>query len=320
MEKVIHLENAREAQSLFGNFDQNLRYIQKKFKVLNIVARNSLLRLEGEEEEVAKAEQLFQNLLEQVRKKKNVEIEEIDAQMATLGIGNEQEMTGDEESKPGFSMGIPHFKAYSEGQKKYVEAIENHDLTFAYGPAGTGKTYIAVVMATWALRQGKVQRIVLVRPAVEAGEKLGFLPGDFQEKVNPYLRPLYDALNDILGAGKMKKYFDRDVIEVIPLAYMRGRTLNRSFIILDEAQNTTIGQMKMFLTRMGQGSKIVVTGDISQVDLPEKNQSGLISALKILKGIPGISFVELSTKDIVRHPLIHKIIQAYESQEKGREK
>lgn len=310
MEKVIELKDQKEAVSLFGNFDKNLKFIQKNLK-LSIIARNSTLKLEGEEEEVTKAEALFNLLLEKVRTNAPLELEEIQDNMTRLGIQPRGAEKGED-----FYLQVPGFKPYSEGQKKYIQAIKNHDLTFAIGPAGTGKTYIAVIMATSALRQGLVQRIVLVRPAVEAGEKLGFLPGDFQEKVNPYLRPLYDALNDTLSIGKVKKYLEKDVIEVVPLAYMRGRTLNRSFVILDEAQNTTTGQMKMFLTRMGEGSKIVVTGDISQVDIPDCSQSGLITAREILANIKGIAFIELGHKDIVRHPLIEKIIKAYDAKQR----
>lgn len=306
MEKIIKLKTHEEAVGLYGDLDQNIKFIQKKLNI-NIIARNQTIKIEGNAQQVHQAENLFQTLLEKVRKKQKLTIREIQNNMDHLCPNNNTQT----ENYPQIS--IQHFQPYTKGQKNYLLAIQNHDLTFATGPAGTGKTYLAVVMAVNALKQGLVQRIVLVRPAVEAGEKLGFLPGDFQQKINPYLRPLYDALNDILGMDTVKKYLENDVIEVIPLAYMRGRTLNRSFIILDEAQNTTTSQMKMFLTRMGQGSKIVITGDNTQIDIPEQKKSGLLTAQTILKNIPGIAFVKLTQKDIVRHPLIQKIIQAYEN-------
>ncbi|HOV43086.1 MAG TPA: PhoH family protein, partial [Syntrophothermus lipocalidus] len=206
-------------------------------------------------------------------------------------------------------------KAKTVGQKKYLQAIMDNDIVFAIGPAGTGKTYLAVVMAVRALRNKEVSRIILVRPAVEAGEKLGFLPGDLIDKVNPYLRPLYDGLFDILGVDVAQRYMDKNIIEIVPLAYMRGRTLNDAFIILDEAQNTTPQQMKMFLTRLGFGSKAVITGDVTQVDLPRDNFSGLIEVQKILKGIEGIAFQYLTKEDVVRHPLVQHIIDAYEQYE-----
>lgn len=205
-------------------------------------------------------------------------------------------------------------------QKKYVEAIRNSEIVFGIGPAGTGKTYLAVAMAVSFLMRGEVSRIILVRPAVEAGEKLGFLPGDLVEKVNPYLRPLYDALYDMLSFDKVVKLFQKGVIEVAPLAFMRGRTLNDSFIILDEAQNTTTEQMKMFLTRIGQGSRAVITGDVTQIDLPDPKKSGLLEAMEILEGIEGITFVYFTKKDVVRHPIVQKIIEAYEKKERERSK
>lgn len=206
----------------------------------------------------------------------------------------------------------------SDGQRRYVEDMRTYDVVFAIGPAGTGKTFLAVLMAIQALKRGEVQRLVLCRPAVEAGESLGFLPGDFQAKVNPYMRPLYDSLYALLDFDTVKRYLEREVIEVAPLAYMRGRTLSSSFVILDEAQNTTRSQMKMFLTRLGEGSKIVVTGDVTQVDLPQGVTSGLVHARSILKGTKGIAFAELTGKDIVRHNLVWRIIQAYEGPEAGR--
>ncbi|MFN4197339.1 MAG: PhoH family protein [Caldimicrobium sp.] len=203
-------------------------------------------------------------------------------------------------------------------QKKYIEAIRNSEIVFGIGPAGTGKTYLAVAMAVSFLMKGEVNRLILVRPAVEAGEKLGYLPGDLVEKVNPYLRPLYDALYDMLSFDKVVKLFQKGVIEIAPLAFMRGRTLNEAFIILDEAQNTTTDQMKMFLTRIGQNSRAVITGDVTQIDLPDPKKSGLLEAMEILEGIPGITFVYFTKKDVVRHPIVQKIIEAYERKEKGK--
>jgi phosphate starvation-inducible protein PhoH len=207
--------------------------------------------------------------------------------------------------------------ARSEGQNEYLRSIQHNDIVFCIGPAGTGKTFLAVYMAVSYLKQGLIRKIILCRPAVEAGEKLGFLPGDFQAKINPYLRPLYDALNDILDYDQVKRYLEREIIEIIPLAYMRGRTLNNAFIILDEGQNTSVSQMKMFLTRMGMSSRIVVNGDITQVDLPEGVPSGLIHAQRIIRSIPGIGWIEMKKADIVRHPLVRRIVEAYEEAEAG---
>jgi len=213
-----------------------------------------------------------------------------------------------------------HVRPKSKGQGHYLKSISNNEITFGIGPAGTGKTFLAVAMAISALKEGLYRRLVLARPAVEAGEKLGFLPGDFQAKVNPYLRPLYDAIESFMEPDKIKKYLASDVIEIVPLAYMRGRTLDRSFIILDEAQNTTAKQMKMFLTRMGNGSKIVITGDITQIDLPGNMGSGLVEVLNILKGIKGIGMVYMGEKDIFRHPMVQRIVHAYERWENGSDK
>lgn len=313
MEKVITLADRNEAVSLFGDLDKNLKYIQKKFDV-SIIARNQMLRLEGDDREVERVESLFHQLLNKVRQNQPVTIDHVKEQVSLLR-GPKVVQLDNQSALISPQMAIPNFRTMSPGQGKYVELMKKFDINFAIGPAGTGKTYLAVAMAISALRQGVVQRIVLCRPAVEAGEKLGFLPGDFQQKVNPYLRPLYDALNDILGPETVKKYMEKEVIEVLPLAYMRGRTLNRSFIILDEAQNTTNSQMKMFLTRMGEGSRIVVTGDTSQTDLPDGSKSGLVNACRILKNVEGIAFSYLTAKDIVRHPLVAKVIAAYEKRE-----
>jgi len=304
-----------EAANLLGYRDKNLRFIEENSRV-NITARGNEITIAGPREDVEFTKELFQQLEVLSRAGQNIDTATINYVMREL---REKQIKGDEESLADI-LSEPIFISYrgkpikpkTLGQYRYVEAIRKHDLVFGIGPAGTGKTYLAVVMAVKALKEKQVARIVLARPAVEAGEKLGFLPGDLIEKVNPYLRPLYDGLFDVLGVEAAQKYMEKNIIEVAPLAYMRGRTLSDSFIILDEAQNTTPEQMKMFLTRIGFGSKAVVTGDITQVDLPKEHLSGLIQVREILKGIEGIAFEYLTEKDVVRHPLVQKIILAYE--------
>jgi phosphate starvation-inducible PhoH-like protein len=302
----IELKSLDEARTLFGPRDRHLRLVREKFKV-QIVARQGQIKVEGEPALEQAAAQLLSEMLEAVRSEGRVPPETIDA----LLLPAQQQRRGrprDQEEADA----IEGIRIRTPGQRRYVEMIRQNAMVFAIGPAGTGKTYLAVMMAVRALKRGEVNRIVLCRPAVEAGEKLGYLPGDLQAKVNPYLRPLYDALNEILDFETVKKYLEREIIEVAPLAYMRGRTLNRSFIILDEAQNTTRAQMKMFLTRMGEGSRIVVTGDVTQIDLPPKTKSGLVHAEGLLRGVEGIGWCHMTTKDIVRHPLVWKIVHAYE--------
>jgi len=304
-----------EAANLFGYRDKNLRFIEKNSRV-NITARGNEISIMGSREDVELTKELFKQLESLSRAGQNIDTTTINYVMTEL---REKQIRGEEESLADILSepilisyrGKP-IKPKTLGQHRYVEAIRKHDLVFGIGPAGTGKTYLAVVMAVKALKEKQVARIVLARPAVEAGEKLGFLPGDLIEKVNPYLRPLYDGLFDVLGVEAAQKYMEKNIIEIAPLAYMRGRTLSDSFIILDEAQNTTPEQMKMFLTRIGFGSKAVVTGDITQVDLPKGNLSGLIQVREILKGVEGIAFEYLTEKDVVRHPLVQKIILAYE--------
>ncbi|MEH7010105.1 PhoH family protein [Neobacillus niacini] len=307
----VQLENPTEAIALIGNSDSNLKIIEEELEV-SIVTRGESVSLSGDEERVVLASQILDKLIFVIRK--GVTISQRDVlsaiQMAQKGTLDYFENLYDEEIAKNVKGKTIRIKTL--GQRQYVMAIRQNDLVFGIGPAGTGKTYLAVVMAVNALKNGQVNKIILTRPAVEAGESLGFLPGDLKEKVDPYLRPLYDALNDILGAEHTQRLIERGTIEIAPLAYMRGRTLDDAFVILDEAQNTTHAQMKMFLTRLGFGSKMVITGDQTQIDLPKGAKSGLIAAEKILLGVNGISFVFLEQSDVVRHPLVGRIIEAYE--------
>ncbi|WP_379966163.1 PhoH family protein [Ectobacillus sp. sgz5001026] len=308
------VENHNEAAALFGVQDANLKLIERELHV-SIVTRGETLRVSGSQEAVKLVEDILQRLLAVIRK--GVSISERDVAYA-IGLGHsgglehfeelyEEELIKNAKGKP------IHVKTM--GQRQYIHAMKKNDLVFGIGPAGTGKTYLAVVMAVQALKTNRVKRIILTRPAVEAGESLGFLPGDLKEKVDPYLRPLYDALHDILGQDHTQRMIERGTIEIAPLAYMRGRTLDDSYVILDEAQNTTGAQMKMFLTRLGFGSKMVITGDPSQVDLPRGVKSGLTSARSILADVNGISFAVLEQSDVVRHPVVQRIIAAYEKVE-----
>lgn len=304
-----------EALNLLGLEDVNLRYLEERMNC-KIIVRGEEMTVSGEAADVKLSEAVLEQLLTLIRKGNNLTLADITYVISKVEQGNEQDMSQSLTQVIATTQRGRPIKSKTLGQAKYVKAIEKDTLVLGIGPAGTGKTYLAVVMAVKALRAKEVTRIVLTRPAVEAGEKLGFLPGDLQEKVNPYLRPLYDALFDLLGPETTQRYIEKGTIEIAPLAYMRGRTLDESFIILDEAQNTTPEQMKMFLTRLGFGSKAVVTGDITQVDLPRGNYSGLIEVQSILKGIPGISFHYFTVDDIVRNPLVQSIIQAYEQKEK----
>jgi len=324
MELTIPVASQSEAMVLFGLGDRNLKLIRETLPVM-ITAKNDLLRLSGEKEPVQEAADLINRLLGMVRSGAEVSTDYVRRQLDAIrtrgilsGRGNGSGH-GPRAAPGGIRVQAEPIEKLcrSPGQEAYVRAILDHDLVFCIGPAGTGKTFLAVRMAINYLRAGDIRRIVLCRPAVEAGEKLGFLPGDFQAKINPYLRPLYDALNDLLDYDQVKRFVEREIIEVVPLAFMRGRTLNHSFIILDEAQNTTAHQMKMFLTRMGETTKIVVNGDITQIDLPEGIQSGLIQARSIMPAVPGIRWIELGREDIVRHPLVRRIVQAYEEFERG---
>lgn len=309
----LQLFNTEEVQKLFGPNDRFLKEIERELHV-QVLVRNEECILSGADEAVQLASSLFQVMLRLIRA--SYQLSERDfiyaIQLSKEGVVEQLLELFEEEITSNFKGKAIRVKTL--GQRHYVTAIHKHDIVFGIGPAGTGKTYLAVVMATAALKRGLVKRIILTRPAVEAGESLGFLPGDLQEKVDPYLRPLYDALHDVLGLEQVAKYLERGIIEVAPLAYMRGRTLDDSFVILDEAQNTTPEQMKMFLTRLGFGSKMVVTGDITQIDLPKGKKSGLIEAEKIIKGVKGISFIYMQQADVVRHRLVQRIIEAYEKE------
>ncbi len=309
VEEEIHLESDREASILFGNHDKNLRIMRDVFGV-KIVARNGVLKYEGEFDRVKKLTDVVNSLLKIIRRTGKLDEDDIDIVIADIDRGTDHSIP--ERSIEVFLKGQP-VTPRTEGQARYVNAISNNDLVFCIGPAGTGKTYLAVSLALSTMKSGYLKKIVLARPAVEAGERLGFLPGDIQAKVNPYLRPLYDALADMIEIGLVKKYIENDLIEILPLAFMRGRTLNDSFIILDEAQNCTVKQMKTFLTRFGIRTKVVVTGDITQVDLPTGEKSGLIDVQERLKGVSGVDFVYLTRRDIVRHRLVRDIVDAYDN-------
>lgn len=318
-EQSISIDRMEHAVSLFGSFDENVKIIEHEYDV-GVISRGSELKITGEPEAVNKATRVINGLLMLINKGEALSEQNVRYVMSLVNDDSEEklsEITGDcicvtSKGKP--------VKPKTLGQKKYIEAIKNNTITLGVGPAGTGKTYLAVAMAVTSFRAKEVNRIILTRPAVEAGERLGFLPGDLQQKVDPYLRPLYDALFDMLGAESFQKYQERGSIEVAPLAYMRGRTLDDSFIILDEAQNTTKEQMKMFLTRLGFNSKMVVTGDITQIDLPDGKKSGLMQAMRILRNIPDIAVNEFTEKDVVRHRLVQDIIKAYEKSEEGRKR
>ena len=316
-EQIINVDRMEQAVSLFGSFDENIRLIEQHYAV-DILTRGTDLKVSGEPEAVAKAVRAIQGLLQLINRGEQLNEQNVRYVLMLVDEGSEEELPQlSSDSICITSKGRP-VKPKTLGQKKYVDAMRKNTIVLGVGPAGTGKTYLAVAMAVNAFRAKEVNRIILTRPAVEAGEKLGFLPGDLQSKVDPYLRPLYDALFDMLGTETYQKYMERGNIEIAPLAYMRGRTLDDSFIILDEAQNTTPEQMKMFLTRLGFNSKMVVTGDITQVDLPDGRKSGLREVLSVLKNVEDIAICRFSEKDVVRHQLVQRIIQAYEKAEKAR--
>lgn len=309
--ETLHFENARLAQQLFNNDPRNLQAVEHQLGV-KATSREGWIKLEGEADALERAKQLFLMLQSSVQAgtpMRNREFAHALNIVKQEGVSTLKDILSDRiqtsEKKPSVT-------AKTVGQKKYLDAIRTHDVTFGIGPAGTGKTYLAVAMALSALREGRVSRIILTRPAVEAGEALGFLPGDLYEKIMPYLRPLHDALHDMMPAEEIQKNTERSVIEIAPLAYMRGRTLNHAFIILDEAQNSTAEQMFMFLTRLGINSKAVVTGDETQIDLPTHKHSGLLEAHRVLRHIEGVAIVEFTRRDVVRHPLVQRIIAAYE--------
>jgi len=316
--ETLHYENARFAQQLFNHEPRNLQSLETELGV-KATSRDGWIKLEGTADAVERAKQLLsslENLLKAGSPVKNREFTHALNVVKHEGAETLKDLVNDRVHTHDKKSGVT---AKTVGQKKYLDAIRKHDITFGIGPAGTGKTYLAVAAGLSALREGKISRIILTRPAVEAGEALGFLPGDLYEKITPYLRPLHDALHDMLPAEETQKQTERGTIEIAPLAYMRGRTLNNAFIILDEAQNSTTEQMLMFLTRLGHGSKAVITGDETQVDLPPHKNSGLIEAHRALKNVEGIAVIEFSRRDVVRHPLVQQIIAAYE-EHRGRVK
>ncbi len=308
-EATLSVAEPRLVLSLFGARDQHLRAIRSVLGV-SITHRDGEIHVTGEDRAVAQATRALEELKQLVEREGSVTADDVDRILAHV--------TGVEHARPVPTIDVPdatrQIRPRTDGQRRYVEAIRKNELVFAIGPAGTGKTYLAVAMAVETLKRHDVRRIVLVRPAVEAGESLGFLPGDLQAKINPYLRPLLDALHEMMDYELVKSHMERDVIEVVPLAYMRGRTLNDAFVILDEAQNTSVSQMKMFLTRMGEGSKLVVSGDVTQIDLPASSRSGLIDAVERLRKIRGVAMIELNKSDIVRHRLVQEIVKAYDQQ------
>jgi len=309
--ETLHFENARLAQQLFNHDPKNLQAMEKELGV-KATSREGWIKLEGEAEAIERAKQLFlllENSVQAGTPVRNREFAHALNVVSNEGVSALKDLLSERIQTSGKK---PSVTPKTLGQKKYVDAIRHHDVTFGIGPAGTGKTYLAMAMAVAALKEEKVGRIVLTRPAVEAGEALGFLPGDLYEKITPYLRPLHDALQDMLPAEEIQKYMERNVVEIAPLAYMRGRTLNNAFIILDEAQNATAEQMFMFLTRLGLNSKTVITGDETQIDLPAHKHSGLVEAHRALRDTEGIAIVEFTRRDVVRHPLVQRIIAAYE--------
>ena len=322
MRKTIEIKDRDNLREILGVGDSHLRRVKEALGVA-VFARNEMLHLEGTDTAVGGAARAFLAMERIVRKTQKLQIADVDRILDAV----EQDSSDDQVDDAGL-VGHPaharkakedtlrplagRVRPMSEGQERYLDAIKKHDIVFAIGPAGSGKTYLAVASAIEALSKNQVNRIVLVRPAVEAGERLGFLPGDMQEKINPYLRPLYDALHDMLNPHQVARFSEKGVIEIAPLAFMRGRTLNSAFVILDEAQNSTPKQMKMFLTRLGRDAKTVITGDVTQVDLPDGDLSGLNHAARILKDVEGISFVHLEKQDIVRHPLVQRIVHAYD--------
>ncbi|HEY1730519.1 MAG TPA: PhoH family protein [Terriglobales bacterium] len=309
----IALEITPNLEPLFGTRDENLRLIEDSLGV-RIDLRSDAVHVEGPEDSVGRVRRIFEDFESLRRQGIHPHNGELNGMLRLVVADPAATLRSVAESGKQRSAGIKRtVQPRSLNQRRYIEAIEQNDMVFGVGPAGTGKTYLAVAMAAAAVNTKRVSRIVLVRPAVEAGERLGFLPGTLQEKIDPYLRPLYDALFDMLDADKVDRMIERAVIEVAPLAFMRGRTLNDAFIILDEAQNTTVEQMKMFLTRMGNNSKAVITGDITQIDLPNPRKSGLVDAINILDGVEGVSFCQFEEVDVVRHPLVQRIVRAYES-------
>lgn len=312
--QTLTLDSRDEAQLLFGQRDSFLRMIRDTLSV-RLVSRGDSIQIEGSDEAVSQAERVFSQLRQQLRTQGQLQPEDVRTTMELVRTG------GDRQNGQSLAVldGGRFLRPRTDGQARYVQAMREHDVTLCVGPAGTGKTFLATAMAVHLLRSGQIKRIVLVRPAVEAGERLGFLPGDLVAKINPYLRPLFDSLNDLMEHEQVRKYMENDVIEIAPLAYMRGRTISNAVMILDEGQNTTVPQMKMFLTRMGHGSKIIVTGDVTQVDLPNNVRSGMADAVHRLRNVPGLAIVHLDETDIVRHPLVQRIVKAYDDEARRRQ-
>ncbi len=319
MEQRISIERLEQAVNLFGSFDENIHLIESEFNV-SVANREGELRVNGEPEDVMVASKALTALLTLSNRGETISEQNVRYVIGLARAGQEDKVSELTQDVICISAKGRPVKPKTIGQKKYVDSITQNAVTIGVGPAGTGKTYLAVAAAVAAFRERKINRIILTRPAVEAGERLGFLPGDLQSKVDPYLRPLYDALFDMLGAETYNKYLERGNIEVAPLAYMRGRTLDDSFIILDEAQNTSCEQMKMFLTRMGFGSKMVITGDATQIDLPADKLSGLKQAVRVLKNVEGVGICELDDRDVVRHVMVQRIIKAYQDYEDAKNK
>jgi phosphate starvation-inducible PhoH-like protein len=316
-EKILSVENPEQLPELFGHLDENLNRIRNEYNV-GIVYRGDVIKIIGDDSNTEPALRAVKALLDMTGNGETVNEQTVRyvTEMVADGAENQLHELKNDGVCVTSSGKVVH--ARTVGQKKYLDAIKNNTIVIGIGPAGTGKTYLAVAMAVRAFRNHQIKKIILTRPAVEAGEKLGFLPGDLQEKVDPYLRPLYDALFDMFGADNFAKYMEKGIIEVAPLAYMRGRTLDEAFIILDEAQNTTPEQIKMFLTRLGNESRMVITGDVTQIDLPDAGKSGLVEAVKVLKGIDDIAIHSFTEKDVVRHKLVQDIIRAYEKYNEGR--
>ncbi len=317
--KDIMIESPETMSKIFGKYDENIKLIEERLKV-DVMVRGGALKIRGESRRVEAAVRVIEEMIRTIAGQGGITKDNTEYILTLQSKGLEKEYSALNDDIICYTMRGKPIRSKTLGQKRYIDAIRHNDIVFGIGPAGTGKTYLAMAMAITAFKNGEVDRLILTRPAVEAGEKLGFLPGDLQDKVDPYLRPLYDALFEIMGAEAFEKNMEKGLIEVAPLAYMRGRTLENAYIILDEAQNTTPEQMKMFLTRFGQGSKIVVTGDITQIDLPGGKRSGLKEVRRILRGIQDIAFIEFSQDDVVRHRLVQRIIEAYDRNDKAREK
>lgn len=307
----VELDNMDYLHSLFGDFDCNITILQKEYGV-SIFSRDGVIKIVGQEDRALSAKKAVEGIIELLEQGEAITEQSVRYVISLVNEGAEERVTEISGDTVCVTFTGKPVKAKTLGQKKYIDCIKKNTIVFGVGPAGTGKTYLAVAMAVKAFKAHEINRIILTRPAVEAGEKLGFLPGDLQNKVDPYLRPLYDALFDMMGAESYQRNLEKNIIEVAPLAYMRGRTLDDSFIILDEAQNTTPEQMKMFLTRLGFNSKMVITGDVTQIDLPDSKRSGLVEATKILKNIDDIAVVKFSDKDVVRHRIVQDIVKAYE--------